>query len=111
MKKKILDEKIDRKQPYKGRAKSAIGRFALGVGILSVIIFIALVAMAGSEDSSVRESVAGLSFLDFLLTIFGMIISCRGVRDHNGTYGSAFVGLIINTIMFVIMISMFFIGL
>ncbi|MBQ8281030.1 MAG: hypothetical protein IJZ25_01340 [Lachnospiraceae bacterium] len=111
MKNKILNEKIDRNQHYKGRAKSAMGRFALGVGILSIVIFLTLVVMAGSEDSSVVESIAGLSFLDFLLTIFGMIISCRGVRDHNGAYGSAFVGLVLNTIMFIVLISMFLIGL
>ncbi|MGN0165544.1 MAG: hypothetical protein ACI39R_05120 [Lachnospiraceae bacterium] len=111
MKDKLLDEKIDRKQNYKGRAKSAIGRFALGVGILSIVIFISLVIMSMGEDGSGAENISGLSFLDFLLTIFGMIISCRGVRDHNGTYGSAFVGLILNTVMFVVLISLFLIGL
>lgn len=111
MKNKILDEKIDRTQRYGGRAKSAIGRFALGVGVLSLIILMALVAMAGSDDASVRESVTGLAFLNFVLVIMGMIISCRGVRDHNGTYNSAFAGLVLNTTMFVVMISLFLIGL
>ena len=111
MKNDILNEKIDRNQKYKGRAKSAIGRFALGVGIIVVVIFIALIAMTGSKDSSVVQSVAGLSFLDFLLAFLGMIISCRGVRDHNGTYGLAMLGLIINTVMFIVMICMFLIGL
>lgn len=111
MKDKFLDDKIDRGRKYKGRARSAIGLFALVIGLLTIIIFISLVGLAGSGENNDVGYIAGLAFLDFLLTVFGMIISCRGVRDHSGAYGAAFAGLVLNTIMFIVLISMFLIGL
>ena len=88
-----------------------IGAMALLTGLLVILIFVCLIPMSVSADKAVSETVPGLAFMDFLLALCGMAISARAMKEHAENYGMALAGIIINSIMFIVMVSMFFIGL
>ncbi len=99
------------KRRHTGRRSGTIGVIALITGILVMVIFACLIPMSVSKDKSVQSQVAGLAFLDMLLSMCGMAISAKAVKERAEHYGMALAGIIINSLMFIIMVSMFFIGL
>ena len=110
MKADYINDKKSEKKRYSGRHKSQAGALALAVGLIIVLIFISLIPM--SADGSGKEGmVPGLAFLNLLLSVCGMTISIRGIKNHAEQYAMGFAGLLINTIMFIGMVSIFFIGL
>jgi len=110
MKAYYINEKKSEKKRYSGRHKSRTGALALTVGLIVVVIFVSLIPMSagGSADS---DMVPGLAFLNLILSVCGMTISVRGIKNHAEQYTMAFAGLLINTIMFIGMVCLYFIGL
>ena len=110
MKAMYIKDKKSEKKRYSGRHRSQAGALALGVGLIVVLIFVSLIPM--SADGSGRQSmVPGLTFLNLVLSVCGMTISVRGMKNHAEQYAMAFAGILINTIMFIGMVCLFFIGL
>ncbi len=106
----LFIDKKDKNKKYKGRAKSSIGVFALLIGIFCLIIYIMLIIMSQSDSESVVESITGLALMDFILAICGMIFSCKGCKERTGFFGISIGALLLNTAMFIVLISTYLIG-
>lgn len=106
----INDSKSEKKR-YSGRHKQAESVLAFVIALLVVIIFAALIPMSVSTKASESEAVPGLAFLNLILAVCGMVIAARGMKNHAEHYVLALLGIIINTVMLIVMVSMFFIGL
>ena len=110
MKADLIKDKKAEKKRYSGRHRSNAGALALTVGLIVVLIFLSLIPMS-ADGSSRKNMVPGLAFLNLILSVCGMTISVRGMKNHAEQYVMAFAGMLINTIMFIGMICLFFIGL
>lgn len=107
----LLIDKNNKKKKYKGRAKSSIGVFALLIGAFCLIIYIMLIIMSQSDSETVIASITGLALMDFILTICGIIFSCKGCKERSGFYGISILALLLNTAMFIVLISTYLIGI
>ena len=108
-KRDYIDEKsADRRSNKNG---IELGVFSLLVGIAVLVIFIVLIPMSVSDDKTYSSSITSLAFLDFILSICGMAMSANAVKNHSEHYRSSLFGLILNSVMFVGMICLYFMGL
>lgn len=101
----------EKKRRYRGRNRSAIGRTALAVGILNLAILVVLIVIARRGVSEDSQRVAALGVLDFFLAIGGMAISAKGMRESNVFYYSALAGAILNTVIFILLLGLYLIGM
>ena len=108
-KRDFIDEKKADKRSNKNGLE--LGVFSLIVGIIVLIIFLALIPMSVSENKTYADSVTSLAFLDFLLSVCGMAMSANAVKNHSEHYKASFFGLLLNSLLFIGMICMYFIGL
>lgn len=100
----------DKKSTRRGhRPKSAIGGFSILVGLIVAAIYASLIFMSKNDELS--QQVPGLCALDLLMSISGIYLALKGGQDNFGSYRDSIIGLIINTIMFIILVVMFLIGI
>ena len=103
-------DKIDKNMRSSHESKVA-GNMSLAVSLLTAFIFVMLIFMSVSDNQETVDSVVGLFALNFLLSICGMIVSAISLNRRSNCYGRTMAGLIISTLMFFVMVSVFFIGL
>lgn len=103
----IEDKKV-RRGP---RNKSAIGGFSMFVGILALCIFLSLIGISTVGREELKSNIHSLAFLDMLLCLCGVYLSLKGANDNTGNFKEAIIGLVINSLLFIIMIVMFLIGI
>lgn len=100
-----------KKKRSSGRPKSAVGGFALFTGIIALVVFLCLIIMSMSEQQEVVNSVSSLAVLDFIIVVCGMYLSLVGCKDNVGNYKESIIALVINSLLFIMILVMFLIGI
>ncbi len=94
---------------YRGRNHSAMGRLALGIGIVGWIIFLILVIESRTATlDSHRIGLIGL--FTFILSVCGIIFGGRGLRESNVFYRSALYGVLVCTLLAATLFSLYLSG-
>lgn len=91
---------------YRGRNHSAMGRLALGIGIVGWVLFLVLVIDSGKASVD-TERIGLLGAGDFVLAVIGMIFGGRGLRESNVFYRSALWGVLVCTILAATLFSLY----
>ena len=94
---------------YRGRNHSAMGRLAVGIGIVGWSVFLILVIESRTADpESQRIGIIGV--MDFILAAFGVFFGGRGLRESNVFYRSALSGVLVCTLLAATLFSLFLSG-
>lgn len=110
MNRELFLDKKSGKNSYKGRRRKQTGTISIAMGILSFVILAALVFVSAGDDPTKYGNLGMLAFLDLLLSIGGMVLSIKWVKESIN-YGKSFVGLVINAAMFIILICIYLMGI
>ncbi len=102
-------EKIDSNVRSTHESKAA-GNLSLAVAILTAVIFLLLVLQSAADNAD-SEKISAYYAMNLTLSVCGMIVSAISAEKYAGCYRRATTALVINTLMFIIMVSVFFIGL
>ena len=102
-------EKIDGSVRSTHESKAA-GNLSLVVAFVTAFIFVMLVFMSASDNAD-PEKISAFYAMNLVLSVCGMIVSAVSAEKYVGCYRRAVTALTINTVMFIIMVSVFFIGL
>ena len=94
---------------YRGRNHSAMGRLALGIGIIGWVIFLILI-LESTKAPADSHRIGLIGLFTFILAAIGILFGGKGLRESNVFYRSALFGVLVCTLLAAALFSLYLSG-
>ncbi len=95
---------------FKGRKHSVRGNFSVIIGCFVLILFFITVGISGSQGGNSGSWIGLTGFSCFFLSIIGFILGYIGFKEQDIYYIAPLTGVIINGLLMILYLSLYFIG-